>query len=434
MSKNDDDKHSNGATLSSTITDSSETCSNNSVNFIISFNSRHHNKTSVDTATSSAADSYAIILHNQQRVKRLARNSSHKSKTTRNCCLQLFIFFYYVKYYANKLKICFLVLLFFIFFVILSCILLIGALNFHYCFHANDCISFYLIVFSITCITRLVLYVSCPFSYDKCKMCIQNVRPSKRAKCSNCCSRAKREFYEVTNTFKDRKNKNQFGAKSKLPKFSGNSHSRPSLLLLTTNNSAINFISHKFSETVEGNQRNNKWSKMFKKKSSTTDNLIRNHHHRPNEYRHLERYNTKYKFIDCDSIRYGIAICLQRTLDLFLLCWFIYGNYAVFSLVEYSENLSSTSILNKTTKTTLTIKANMRKKEDFFPFLDSTRGVREFCSTLSSYKVALFKIIVLYTIFAFLIIFYIFLSACKLVYGVLKKHNKPKNNFDNNYV
>ena len=350
-----------------TISIKCETCS---VNFSIS----SCNNTAI------SHDSYEIILQQKQKqVKRSIKNESS--------CLYFFIFFYYVKYYVKKLRLCFLIIFLTVFFIISLLLFLVGVLNENYC-SSQHYISLYLIIFGIFSILRIFLFISCPFSYEKYKSCLQCKFKLK------CCVKARKEFKDVSSDFKNRKKK--LGVKSKLPT---RISSKPSVML---DNSAINFISRKFSDTTENRQ-------IINKKS--TDTLIRNHHHhhRPDEYRHLERYNTKYKFIDCNSIRYASAVLFQRTIDLFLLCWFIYGNYFVFSNSVKSTN-------------------NRVHDKNLFIF-NSLIQIQEFCDNFSSYKVALVQIVSFYALFAFLIIFYALFSACKLIYGVLKKHYQANSDF-----
>jgi hypothetical protein len=320
---------------------------------------------SVCNNTSRSENSCEIILKQKNQVKR-----STKEKN----CFNLFVFFYYVKYYVKKLKLCFLIFFLTIFFIISSLLLLIAVFNVYYCFKPdNHKISVYLIVFAITSILRILLYISCPFSYDKHKNCFQ---------CKfNFCLRVKK--------FK--------GIKKTKPRVK----SKPSLI----DNSAINFISRKFSETTEINRK------------SSANTLIHNNPRCSDECRRLNRYNTKYKFIDCNSIRYACAILIQRTIDLFLLCWFICGNYFVFSNPQKLMNPNN----NNTD--------HVHEKKKFYIF-NTLIQIQEFCDNFSSQNVALVQIISFYALFAFLIIFYVLFSTCKLIYGVLKKRYEKKNEFN----
>ena len=307
-----------------------------------------------------------VLIIKQKKIRNINSN-----KLT-NCCIILD--------YVKTLK-----LLFFIFFLLTIFILslfifIVSVLTVNYCKSVVVVITntqLYLIVFAIAVILRLFFYVSCPFSYEKFYKCCNMQNFKSIFTCCCCCVKTRIEFKHVS------KEKKQ----SKLNYFS----TKPLLEL-----------NIKFQETALRNEK----LKTF---------VVHNHHHhRSNFYPHYERKKQKYKFINCDSIRYGMAICIQRAIDFFILIWFIYGNYAVFSVIGKQYEL--VSIMNSTEN--VTIAAKQKQKPYIFAF---AQNKHEFCLKFSSYKIALIQIIATYTLFAFLIVLYVFYSASKLFYKFLKR-------------
>jgi hypothetical protein len=341
-------------------------------------------------------DSYAIIIQ---------QTKSNKSK--KSTSLKFFIILYYIKHYLPKLKIIFVTLSAILLFTASLFLLVVGAMNINSCKIINR-IPLYLIIFGVAVITRLALYISCPFNYVNYRNFFKTATKSQNYMvvvdpivpyCCCCCYGKKSEPQLATK------------------KMTSNMKSSVS------STSALNFISNKFSESVpQPFKKQAKRLRGYRHKSATI--VMRNHHHRPTQHNRVQYTNTKYKFIDFGSIRYGTATFMQRVIDLFILCWFVYGNYVVFGINENAQTILMTTV--KTGNATEFQFKMIIKPRDW------NGGGIEFCGQLS-YKTAFVQIIITYALIAFLLIFYVLYSTCKLVYRFSKKIQKENSYIDNSF-
>ena len=81
--------------------------------------------------------------------------------------------------------------------------------------------------------------------------------------------------------------------------------------------------------------------------------------------RHHNKMHRPFRLVDIKSIRYGVSYLLQRVLDVFMLCWFICGNYWVFNAIDDENRVSNpfnsttnSSFLNHTHHSSHKVKTN----------------------------------------------------------------------------
>ena len=84
-----------------------------------------------------------------------------------------------------------------------------------------------------------------------------------------------------------------------------------------------------------------------------THRKLKNHHN---------KMHKPFRLFDVRTIRYGASYLLQRLLDVFMICWFICGNYWIFNAVEADQKKRLKSGSINSTKPTLAA-FNQRKNK-----------------------------------------------------------------------
>ena len=174
--------------------------------------------------------------------------------------------------------------------------------------------------------------------------------------------------------------------------------------------------------------------KNSSKKNSVPINSVSQYHLK----KHFEKkVHKRYKLIDSKSVRYGLAHLVQRVLDLFILIWFVCGNYWIFSasftnntnlnsfIATYIPNFNRMSISDVDIARNLSfyLKKDLFENErDFFFNLHNTTSInstnltyQKTCNQLC-FNIALFQIITTYSLlgicFLILIIYKIYEITC----------------------
>jgi hypothetical protein len=276
------------------------------------------------------------------------------------------------KKYHSKLKYLFLLNAVGIILVGLLFVLIIGVLNLQNCNlteHEHN-VPLYLIVFSVLCIARILIYFSCPFNYSLCrrkkKLDLETSNDTQETSCCCCC------------LFSNRKSDSFYASTS-----------------FQASSSFLSYLSFKLSNNSNGTSSNNKKSTSIIWKP--------------------------YKIIDIRSARYCLSYLTQRILDILIVCWFLYGNFLVFQVKYQSESelqiqqpqrqVNNTAIQNST----ITI-SNLTKKLD-------TSSKEEFLNCNFCFNVAFFKIIFIYSIFASGFLTIVCYSSGKVFYNLFKNES-----------
>lgn len=129
-------------------------------------------------------------------------------------------------------------------------------------------------------------------------------------------------------------------------------------------------------------------------------------------HKHIKRHYKKqgpHHLIDVRSIRYGIMHFLQRCIDIFIIVWFICGNYWVLKIFD---KMSDQFLLKRLT---ISVKNHFKVDEKWSNTvkMDSLNSTRLANNTISyvcdelTYKTAFLQIISSYTIFLIFVIFVI---------------------------
>jgi hypothetical protein len=97
--------------------------------------------------------------------------------------------------------------------------------------------------------------------------------------------------------------------------------------------------------------------------------------------RHHNKMRKPFRLVDVRSVRYATSYLLQRLLDVFMICWFICGNYWIYNVVEADNKKklkSNISNVNKSMVTTFSPKKNKTSefKTNFtqIKYLDNERN------------------------------------------------------------
>jgi hypothetical protein len=208
-------------------------------------------------------------------------------------------------------------------------------------------IPVYLIVFSVCTLARILLLYSCPYSYSTLDL------------------RKKFEFF----THKKRK--------------TSETQRRADDLVIVDKKYKLFKCCLKFLKS--------KKKIKFKRGRRRAYQHRHDHHHR---IRYFE------KLIDAQSVRYCFAYLVQRLLDVFILCWFLYGNYIVFNVKDFIVFIDRTpAYSNRTSNTSIASR------------LDSP----DYCNLLC-YMTAFYQIIIVYALIMFLFLIFVFHSVVKLTF------------------
>lgn len=170
----------------------------------------------------------------------------------------------------------------------------------------------------------------------------------------------------------------------------------------------------------------NKKTKTHKRAKSLTNNSVGNHYfngkygNKYSTHKHLYRHHKKtqapIKLIDCNTIRYCVFFWIRQSLLLFILVWFICGNYWVF---DTEHKYDSTRIKNSTRKSDSDI-----LKKTFLNnnnMLKSTTGM-----TTNDLNPLVLKIICYDFGFYQIIIFYCIFALTTIVIVILRIFHKSK--------
>ena len=151
---------------------------------------------------------------------------------------------------------------------------------------------------------------------------------------------------------------------------------------------------------------------------------------------HHNRMQRRYRILDCNSIRFGLTSVLQRLLDIFIVVWFICGNYWVFN---YEMNSTTPIVqlvpadlfarLNQTiTVTTLRNESSLNATSRPHPSqlgvnLTSLLDDSTFkCDSSFSFQIAFSQIIVTYLIFGSLLV----LLTSYRIYSIISCQKRVK--------
>lgn len=156
----------------------------------------------------------------------------------------------------------------------------------------------------------------------------------------------------------------------------------------------VNSCSNRHSFEIESNKL--KLKRSVSLSYSRKDIFYSNNYHKKMRRKH-NKIQKDYKLIDFRSVRYGAAHLLQRLLDLFMLLWFICGNYWVFSVNfdSISNNKNSTKLLDLKNSTLLVKQITYFKNRNFLQ-LTTTNVVK--CSAIC-FHIAFSHIIITYSFF-----------------------------------
>lgn len=177
------------------------------------------------------------------------------------------------------------------------------------------------------------------------------------------------------------------------------------------------------------NELGSRSNKLKRSQSYTTNSTSQYHHRHDSFYPNYVHYNKRirrkhnktqqnYKIIDFRSIRYGTAHLAQRTLDVFMLVWFLFGNYWVFN-ADMSVSMQSLKL-----NSTLSGVQRFKREENR---LFSVNGTITSCSPVC-YKTAFSQILITYSVFA---LSFVILITFR-IYSLRSANNKNSDDDNNN--
>lgn len=441
------------------------------------------------------------------------KQKSKNSKSSDNkCCFQLFLLAYNLILFFEKIKFSLFVIFLIALITIAIYLLIIAISSVNKC-KINESIPIYQIILSLSIVLRLFLYLTCPFSYKKyfnlveyylfkgnIFKCITRITSKQQKKlishkkrtifewirfifCCNCC--LSRNNDDSENDKDDvvkvnRKKSNSFLMHTCLSclKVPFNNNSKK----LNANN--INSLKHNHRQkhhsnyhrhTKHAQQNNNNINLKMKKTIANNKQRIKhpsrykNFHHYHHHHRHYQRNHhrhqqqRKYNFVDFNSIRYCVTHFIQRIIDLFILCWFVYGNYLIFSVnqdnlsnnnanftwisqlatttnvnktliinTQQNDNYSSNYLVNKynnkdielnktiDNNATLTVKINNNNYNTYFKY--------------NCYKISFYQIVITYIFLAILLVNFVIFSLLRLIYQHFKLKFKHHTNCKGGYI
>ncbi len=306
------------------------------------------NTRTTTTSSSSSSSSSSSFLSNTYNIEILTHNYPNLVKYQNSSVFKTLK-------KLLKLKICMRIASLLVIAVLLTYTLIVSILNVANC-PIDYRIPVYLLVFSALALTRILLLVGCPYDYSKFNI---------KKKLTIC----------------------------KLRNCGGTDIDMPRQRRVSHNPVVVDGKNFKLFKCCLKFLKSKKKIKLKRRRRRPTYIHRHEHHH---HIRYLE------KLIDVQSIRYCLAYLVQRSLDVFMVCWFFYGNYIVFNVKDNIVLVNSTW-LNQTTTNTSTVYNS------------------DYCDSVC-YTVAFYQVIVIYVLILALFVVFLLHSIFRMIF--------TKNNFN----
>lgn len=192
---------------------------------------------------------------------------------------------------------------------------------------------------------------------------------------------------------------------------------------------------HTKNMTIKRSETFPKTRYTYSKRDLINKRSSRNSNYNYSSHKHIKRFYKKqrpYKLIDVRSIRYGATHILQRLIDLFIIIWFVFGNYWVLSVFDQSSYQILPKVLNASTQINQNNQDNLfssLKYNDMFNITSyqlqhNTTKIGTLECNVFCYRVAFFQIITSYSF----IVFVFFCVISYRIYLMLEVHKVHKKN------
>lgn len=163
------------------------------------------------------------------------------------------------------------------------------------------------------------------------------------------------------------------------------------------------------------------------------------HNYKYGTHKRLKRHHNKtqrpIRLFDFNSIRYGVSYLLQRALDIFMICWFVCGNYWVFNanlseldgLFDQVDNTSTLSEIKNASITTKSAQLKSRQIRQVFLSLSLNNHSIEARTILTCYNTAFLHILTVYSLIGFIV----FIAISFQFYLVIRSSKKDPIEWNN---